>query len=144
METITKYKTDDGREFLDCESCVEHEANCKEAAFIIGELPERPSNNGCDFENGGGYIQHDEEIFMSVKAAFLEFSKRYTDHKWIQSAIDKPETHSSWPARILSEAMPSSIYRHWHRFECTDKDFCEWGQPYYATHQNEAKQIQLN
>ncbi len=143
METITKYKADDGREFLDAGECRTHEENCSLAENIMSEMCPRPG--GTDFANGSGYIQHEPSKVLEVRAKFLEFCKRYTTHKWIQESIDKGfEAHASWAARIIGEAAPDTIYKHWHRFSCIDSSGREWGQPFYADHPEKAESNQLN
>ena len=143
METITKYKAFDGKEFTDVEHCTEHEANCAEATRIMRLLPERPDS--CNFTNGSGFLRHDKKIFLAARKNFCEFAKRYTDHKWLQDTIDRGlEVDASWAGRIIGETAPSSIAKHWHRFMCTDAELREWGQAYYAIHPEKAKQKQLN
>jgi hypothetical protein len=144
MKTITKYIADDGMEFINATDCAEHEHNLGLALGIMSLLPKRPES--CDFSNGNGYIQHDKDRLLSVRNDFLEFCKRYSDHKWIQETIDKGfDAHPSWAGRILSECLPRSIYKHWHRLSCIDNQFREWGQPYYADHPEQAKnQSKLN
>lgn len=143
METLTKYKAFDGREFTDADECREHEANCLEAERIMGQLPAKPDT--CDFSNGGGFLQHDKETFLAVRNQFCEFAKRYTDFKWLQQTIDMGlDAHPSWVGRILDEAAPSTISKHWYRFMCVDSELREWGQPYFANNPSEGKQKQLN
>ena len=142
MKTITKYKSYDDMEFLSKDKCLEHEENCKLADWLMKNLPERP--DGCSFSNGEGYIQHDNLIIIRTKKKFLEFVKRYTDHKWIKQSIDDCNLDPSWAYGIISECCPQSISKHWYRFMCIDNDFKEWGHPYYASHQNEVTDKQLN
>lgn len=143
MKEIIKYLSDDGLEFKVKAECMTHEANVLIMNDIISELPVRP--DGCGFSTGDGYVQHDRELFDRVKIALLEFYKRYTTHKWIQETIDDPlNIDPSWAGRILGETAPNIIYKSWYRFMCTGKNLKEFGQPYYATHQIEAKNICLN
>lgn len=143
METITKYKAFDGREFVDPTDCELHETNCKLAEVIMQPMPDKPE--GCGFSNGDGYLQHDKEVLLKVRNRFLEFARRYTDHKWVQQTIDKGfDADPSWAGRIIGECAPSTINKHWYRFMCIDNQCREWGQPYYATNPDKAKQIRLN
>ncbi len=143
MQVIKKYKADDGVEFLDANKCKEHEANCKLAKVIMSSLLVKPDS--IDFSNGHGYIQHDRSEVLNTRNRFLEFIKRYTDHKWVQATIDGgTDVHPSYVDRMLGESVPTSIWKHWHRFSCIDSQFREWGQPFYANHPEGAKQIQLN
>lgn len=143
MQEITKYKAEDGREFLNKGECEDHEHNCLTAFGIMSALPSRP--DGCDFSNGSGYLQHDKDQLLLVRNSFLEFAKRYTTASYIQQTIDKGfDAHASRAGRVLSEALPNSIYKHWYRFETIGEDFREWGQPYYANNPDKATQKQLN
>lgn len=143
MEIITKYKADDGVEFLDLIDCELHETNCQLAETIMKVFPPKPGSR--DFSNGGGYLQHDVDVLLKTRNRFLEFVKRYSDHKWIQESIDKGlEVDPSWAGRIIGECAPNTIYKHWYRFSCIDKYSREWGQPYYAINPDKGTQKQLN
>jgi len=143
MKVITKYEAFDGSEFISEAKCAEHESSCNEIDLIMSALPKKPDS--CDFSNGSGYLQHEEDITLNVRNKFLEFAKRYTTHKWIQESIDKGfEIDPSWAGRMISECAPSYISRQWYRFQCMDKQLREWGQPYYASHPEAATQTQLN
>lgn len=143
MEVITKYKADDGLEFTDEELCIIHECNCNYGKSIMKKLADRPDS--CDFSNGGGYIHHDSLHILSVRNEFLEFCKRYTDHKWIQETIDGGfNVDPSWAGRMIGESAPNSIYKMWYRFSCIDKHGREWGHPYYVINPYKAKNVRLN
>ena len=143
MKTITKYKAFDGSEFNDKEKCITHEANCRHGLSIISKLPAKPDS--CEFSNGGGYIQHDFNEVLNVRNEFLEFCKRFTNHKWIQESIDGGfGVDSSRAGRVIGECTPNSIYKIWYRISCIGKDGREWGQPYYVANPDRAKDIRLN
>lgn len=141
MEMITKYKAFDGTEYLEESKCADHESNCKIADLIMINLPLKP--DGFDFSNGSGYIQHDYNNLLNVRNEFLEFCKRYTDHRWIQETIDGVfDVDPSWAGRMIGECAPNYIYKMWYRFACIDKQQKEWGQPYFATNeQGENKRL---
>ena len=142
MKTVLKYVADDGSEFESEQQCVEYEDLAKEVNDLLALLPERPSN--CDFSNGGGYIQHDKDIFLNMREALLKIVMRYSTHRWIREALEKPEVHPSWVGRIINDSCPRPIRSAWDRIHCTSKDFKEYGQPYYAYHQEEAENVCLN
>lgn len=141
MKELIKYISNDDFEFFNKEKCIEHEKNIAIAKIIIDKLPKRPDN--CEFSNGSGYIQHDKKVIQDVKTEFLEFVKRYSDHKWIQKSIDDKNIDPSWAHRIISDCCPRTISNHWYRFYCMDEGFREWGQPYYAMN-DEGEYNQLN
>ena len=139
MKTLTKYQAEDGLEFTEAAECRKHEANLEEVKIIMSQLPVRP--DGCDFDNGGGFIQHDKDVLIAVRARFCEFAKRYTDDKWLQQTIDLGlDAHPSYVGRLIDDCAPNSIGKHWHRFMCIDSQFREWGQPYYANHPEKGEQ----
>lgn len=143
MEVITKYKAIDGLEFLAADDCLDHEKNLVLAAGIMSSIPERPEDSS--FSNGSGYIQHDKLKLLQARNRFLEFAKRYSDHKFIQQTIDGGlDIDYGWAGRIIGEFAPQSIYSHWYRFGCIDGDFREWGQPFFVKNPSEASQVQIN
>lgn len=143
-ETITRYISDDGNTFYDEVSCRKHELLLAEVGAIMARLPSLPDNEDYKFGNGGGYIQHDVETFMSVRRQLLELANTIEPHKWFTDAIEKGlDVHASWPGRLISD-MGGPLNKAWYRIMCVDKLFREWGQPYYAEHPNEGEQIRLN
>lgn len=144
MKKISKFVANDGSEFTSQKKCERYEAHCKEVKAVMKKLGSVPKLPNCGFANGGGYIQHDEATFMQVRTQILEIAKKFTDHKWIQETIDKGlEAHSSYAARIIDECTTRPLGAAWSRVQCVDKQFREWGQPYYAEHPDKAKQVKL-
>lgn len=144
MKTITKYVAYTGAEFTIEADCLDHEAKSKAVDAIVAQLVPRPKGPSCDFENGSGYIQQERETFFKVRRELLELAKTETTMKWIQQSIDDPTAHPSWAARIISESTNGQLARAWHRISCTDKDFREWGQPFYANNPDQATHKKLN
>lgn len=143
MRVVTRFEAYDGVEFKSPATCEVYEVRCHNADAIIGRLAPLPVNDGCDFVNGGGFIQHDR-TFIEVRAALLEAAKEETDHHWIQLSIDKPELDPSYADRIIGECCNKHLRDAWRRIACTDSLFREWGQPYFRSNPSEAKQICLN
>lgn len=143
MKTLTKYQADDGTEFANEADCITHESLCAEVDALMNLLPQKPDLPGCAFENGGGYIQHDEATFLAVRKGLLEIANRISPHKWFDQSIADPDIDPSWAGRIIGECCPP-VERAWRRIGCIDTRFREWGQPYYRTHPHKAEQIQLN
>jgi len=145
METITKYKAFDGREFIDADECAKYEAVSERIINTVAQLGEQPELPGCGFANGDGYLQHEEETFMRVRNGLCEIAYEISPHRWFKETIEKGlEAHESWAGRIISEIGNRSLDKAWHRIACTDSQFREWGQPYYASHPEQAKQVRLN
>jgi hypothetical protein len=145
MQTIIKYKANTGEEFSDQASCERHEALCAEIDALVSRLPPKQKGNGCDFENGSGYIQHEKAVFQEVRTGLLRIGKRLHPHKWIDQALadTTEDIHPSWVGRLFDDAS-SPLSSAWHRFLCTDKQLREWGQPFYANNPDKAKQVKLN
>ena len=142
MKAITKYIAYDGREFTNEAECVTHEYNVDLAKNIMVALGDKP--DGCDFANGHGYIRHYSPTANRARRDYLEFCKRYSDHKWIQQSIDDASIDTSWAGRIIGECAPPSISAMWNRFSCIDSEGREWGQAYYAANPEKGEQKQLN
>lgn len=145
MKQIIKYQSDDGTEFYDEDLCIEHELITDEINAWVSQLPEKPNLDGCAFENGAGYVQHAEEMFMRVRSELCEIANRLCPHPWFEQTIEKGlAAHSSNAGRIIGEIQNKALQKAWHRIECTDKMFREWGQPYFANHPQNAEQVCLN
>jgi hypothetical protein len=144
MKTILKYVAYDGREFIDQTACQEYEDNCRAADLAVSRLPPRPKGDGCAFENGHGYIQHDRETFLKVRRLLLEQAKKESPHAWIDQAIADETVHPSWAHRWISECCCGQLGKAWYRILCTDSQFREWGQPFYAANPDKGEQVCLN
>lgn len=143
MQRITKFKADDGAEFDTEAKCIEYEALAAEVAEVVSILPARPDDDGCQFSNGSGYLQHDAAQLKKARDALLRIGMRYmTNPPWFQQTRDG-EAHPSWAGRLMDEC-PRPLSRAWYRFQCCDIQGREWGQPYYANHPDEATQTRLN
>ncbi len=142
METITKYKAIDGKEFTDKDECIKYEILIERVNSIMKLIPESPRSS--DFANGSGFIQHNPQSLKNVKISLLTICKEYIDHKWIDQTINDPTVDPSWVSRLLGDYGINPLYYAWNRFNCIDKDNREWGQPYFATHPEKAKNVCLN
>lgn len=143
METITKYKSVDGIEFSDEAACAKYEATKAIIDGVMALLPAKPDLPGCEFENGAGFIQHDRETFTKVRRRLLEIANAEFPHKWFEQSMADDNANASWAARLIGEGNNRALDRAWHRIYCTDAELREWGQPYYAMHPNDAKQVCL-
>lgn len=138
METITKFKAIDGKEFTDKQECIKYELLIDRVNSIMNTLPKRPDS--CDFSNGSGYLQHNEITLRNTKISLLTICKEYIDHKWIQQSIDDDTIHPSWVGRLLDDYGIRPLNHAWYRFQCIDSKYREWGQPYFASNPEKATQ----
>tara|TARA_R110000851_G_scaffold297052_1_gene452278 strand:+ start:638 stop:1072 length:435 start_codon:yes stop_codon:yes gene_type:complete len=141
METITKFKAIDGKEFTNKEECLKYELLIERVDSTMALLPPQPNDEGCSFSNGDGFLQHKKENLMNVKVQILEICKEYIDHNWIQQTIDDETVDPSWVARLLGDYNIRPLSNAWHRFSCVDKLHREWGQPYFANNPEKGKQV---
>ena len=132
MKQVIKYEAKDGAVFDSAEKCLEHEALIDEIDAVMSALPKKPNSDTCRFDNGHGYIQHSSADFLAAKNSLLRIANRIWPHKWFVSTIERPdERHHGYAGRLISE-MAAPLYKAWYRISCTDKNYREWGQPYYA------------
>ena len=141
MQQITKFKADDGAEFNTEPACVEYEALCAEVAEVMGTLPAKPDDDGCNFSNGHGYLRHDKATLLRARVSILKIAQRFASSPpWFQQTIDDPDgRHPSWAGRLIDECCPRPVGAAWYRFMCIDKQGREWGQPYYANNPEAAE-----
>jgi hypothetical protein len=143
MKSATRYIAEDGTEFRSEADCISHEALCAEIAEVMSTLPARPDDDGCNFSNGGGYIQHSPAAFYTAREALLRMAGRIFPHKWFEQSIADKSIHPSWAGWMIDEAS-APLSRAWYRFMCVDADLREWGQPFFRDHPDEAKQVCLS
>lgn len=144
METITKYKACDGKEFTDSKECIDYKKLIDDVNIIMSQLKPKPNYDNCSFSNGNGFIQHENTKFVKVKNQILELCKKYIDHKWIQQAIDDDSVDLSYVGRLLSDHGIRPLNDAWYRLQCVDHKYREWGQPFYAINPSKGKQIELH
>jgi hypothetical protein len=106
----------------------------KRIANVMSQIPDKP--NTTNFENGGGYIQHNKKALEKVKLELLEICRYFIDHSWIEETIV-----NNLDARLLSDSMYPSLDRAWYRLCCVDfSNYREYGQQFFALHPEKAKQ----
>ena len=144
MKKITKFQAIDGAEFHDKVKCIDYENLIKEVKAIIDSLLPIPKMNGCDFENGHGFVQQDKESVKRVRNKLLQIAKRYITHHWIDQSLESETVHPSYAGRLISE-MPflNPLYSGWNRISNMDAQFREWGQGYFAANPDESPALKL-
>lgn len=143
MRQIAKFVADDGAEFETIEECAAYEALTAEVAEVVSLLRPLPKLPGCSFENGAGFIRHDPVTFRRVRRTLLQIANRIHPHDWFTKSMDDESIHPSWACRMISECCPRPLDRAWMRIYCTDKQYREWGQPFYAENPDKATQVEL-
>lgn len=137
MTAIQKYKSDSGREFS-----TPQDAMVADALFAIQNEVNKmlPSaiDDGCDFENGGGYVQQSEADIIAFKHGMrrlivMEFGENSaTLKRW-------DENPCGFVGRYLDDSG-SDTYRLYLRLCCIDDQRREWGQPFYAINPEQGTQ----
>jgi hypothetical protein len=150
-EPIIVWKATDGSQWKDEEAARKRDALCADVAEALLPLGAKP--DGTDFANGGGFVQHTEAQVRRVRRELYSianvkgilkwwFDSQREDHAQTEEAL-KMGIHPSWYRRMLDGAH-APLDRAYGRLNCIDGQFREWGQPYYADHPDEAKQVCLN
>lgn len=140
MKTITKYQAVDSSEWNTEQQALDRDVLCEQVNSIMQDWP-KANNEGCSFINGHGFIQLSEEFVMEKRTALLKLIEKHFDHKWVQQSLKDRTIHPSWVGRLLSDSNVDPLYRAWGAFECIDKLWRQWGQPYYADHPDDGHQI---
>lgn len=152
MEAITKYRAIDGSEWHNAAEAEAREELIARVAGAMSHLKPRPENDGCSFTNGSGYIQQSESAVNATRRALFEIADTKGILKdWINSQRENHgrsddylaiECHVSWFERML-DGGHAPLSRAYSRLGCIDGQFREWGQPYFANHTGEAKNVCL-
>ena len=138
-EVIKKlYVASDKTEFDKESDCRKYEKALEDIKNIFAQLSPRPSD--MSFANGNGYIQHSKQAFKKAERAFYEAACKY--HRGLDEY--KMNSYAFWRS-LDDNDSPFYCNHSGGRLLCTSKKtWREYGQPYYAEHEDEAKQIQLN
>lgn len=142
MRAITQYQAFDGTVFGTEDDCRAYEVMSAKIHAAMRALPSKPDSS--EFANGAGYIQHDSASINEAMMGVLEQAKKYSGHR---SIVDSMEI--GFPARrgivgrIIDDCCPRPINMAWYRFMCTDDDYREWGQPYFALNPDKGEQKRI-
>ena len=127
METITRFKADDGAVFDTAEKCIEHENLTKFIQGIMLDLGKR--NN-----SSAGWVQHDPATVIRCRVAIIELCREMGMGKAYPVFNHEPasEIHPmSAVGRILDDTGgPTNAA--WRRFSSIDEQGREHNQPYFA------------
>jgi hypothetical protein len=143
MKAIIKYQAKDNCEFINEKDCIEYEQRIDRVDAIMARLPKPPENDGCNFANGHGYIQHDKETLKSVWNDLLDEFKTKIEHKWLDESKDMI-ADASWVARLVGDYDIKPYWKAWNRMSNIERTTCrEFGQPFYATHPDKAELVEI-
>ena len=139
MKTVTRtvYIAADNREFNTEADCLRHEAKITEAARILEILPpaiQKFRNPETEF------LQHEMENFERFRQEMIAFSMDHADPEF-RSHFQECQryNHPYFPLRLADDMdhFRSDAYRKGcYRIHCTDMNYREWEQPYYAYEAN--------
>lgn len=139
METIQKYRAFDGKIFDSIEDCKKYEDIAIEVKNFLASIEDSEKyNEGCNFSNGNGFIQHPQGTYKIIENKLVELSNKYFKQ-------DKPFTQFNYYlGRIIDDSNMKCLNKLSYKLMCTDSQEREFGQPYYTSHPEQATLIQLN
>lgn len=138
MKQITKYKAVDGKEFLTEKECLDYEALIERVNTIMSGLKPLPKDEGCDFANGYSFVQQSKAAFKLVKLNLLNEIKKHINHKWVEQTMEDDDMHLLYVGRLVGDYDINPLSKALYRLMCIDKEYREWGQPYFANNPEES------
>jgi hypothetical protein len=138
MKIVTRFESNDGHIWDSEEKAIARDKMIEDVKKAMRFLPEPPSE--CDFANGGGYIDHTASAVFATKSELIELSRPFLGEWMERQTQPLTEIHASWFGRLL-DGGHEPLERAWSRMMCITPNGREFGQPYYAEHPDEAKQV---
>lgn len=134
MQTITKYRANDGTEHKTESDCLRWESDIAAATEALLPLGDRPKLTH------GTYITHDIANCNQARSNLLRLMRvRHPEMPWEKWGDDDSQYH---PLGILGRYLDdygSPFNRAWSRLRCINFDSGrEYDQPYFASHEDEA------
>jgi len=129
MNTITKFKADDGTEFNSVTDCAEYELLCAKVDKIMAPLGDVPK----EVEAGEGWLQHDLETVNVAKDAILQLCR----NEGFANSFDyfKARGRDCHPLSIIGRILSDNdgpLADAWGRFGRIDPSGREHQQCYFA------------
>ena len=135
MQSITKFKSKDGKEFNSAQECLKYEDILERVEDILKHLP---SYDDISFSNGEGYIQHERGVKQSLEKDIVALANKYFAPK-------EPYTQFNYYlGRIIDDSGMRCLNSLTYKIMCIDDLNREWGQPYFAINPDKGIQKQLN
>lgn len=129
MKQITKWKSENGREFDNSEQAQKADELFAKQNEVSKLLPQAVDIR-CEFANGGGYVQHTQEDVNKFMAGIRELiANEFGETSDIVKGFDKNPI--GMVGRFLDDSG-SDTYRLWSRLYNIDPRLREWGQRFYA------------
>lgn len=144
MKQILIFQADDGTRFDNDQLCQRYEAQCEIINQAMALLKPIPKNAGCNFANGGGFIQQDKAAVLMAYGMVLDVAENIAGKDVVAKTKAAHEfAPRSIIGRYLDDSGHRAIYKAWHRFLNMDAQWREWGQGYFAANPHEGKQLEL-
>ena len=137
IEQITQYVAEDGKIFLDRESCLLYEKQYFAVKNIMKDFPSIPKGDG-EFIEVNKFL-----LFRIRRALWILVLDEYGDGYPHWKKWDADEIHPySVVGRVLSDS-DSPVANAWNKLGYCDFERGRiYQQPYYVTHPNEAKLLE--
>lgn len=130
----TRWVAEDGSEHQTQEEAERRDRLAKELHLLDQLLRPRPSDPGCNFANGGGYVQQDPVRAMHYRDGLLALASDHGAGAVIlkYKKLAPYEVGFSMAGRIIDDCCPKVLVEAWSRLICLDSKYREWGQGYFA------------
>lgn len=150
VETCVFYRAFDGTRFETEKECLGHEDLLTKLVSIFLLIQPLPKNDGSNFANGKGYIQHTHSRLQEYASALCALALLYMGKEdrfrnpIIKFGRNITSVDVSIPGRWVFEFCPGPLRGAFVRLCCVDySTYREYGQPYYAAHPYQAVQEEI-
>lgn len=134
MKQIQRWIADDGKIFDSQFECERYEKILNKVNTFLSTLPDV---NKYNISNGSGYIQHEKGTYKKIEKIIVSLANEYFKPK------EKFTKFNYYLGRVIDDSSIDCLNKLTYRLQSM-KDDKEYGQPYFACHTNECKDIQVN
>ena len=136
MKQVTRFRSEDGCEFILESTCLEHEVLCNKVKLAMLPLGDCPAA----VEDGKGWLHHDPAIVIHCRKAIMQLCCIQGMAK-LHPVFENEDAHPmSVVGRILDD-VGGPISKAWTRFQRIDDQGREHQQPYYAINGPDKKHV---